>query len=49
MPLLTPTPTWTVGKTMYLTKSKVMQAGLKDGDLGEADPMACAGVANNRN
>merc|ERR1712227_1136250 len=36
------------GKTMYLTKSKVMQAGLKDGDLGEADPLACAGVANNR-
>merc|ERR1719217_1896908 len=36
------------GKTMYLTKSKVMQAGLKEGDLGEADPMACAGVANNR-
>ena len=36
------------GQTMYLTKSKVMQAGLKKGDLGEADPMACAGVANNR-
>merc|ERR1711981_816993 len=36
------------GKTMYLTKSKVMQAGLKKGDLGEADPMACAGVATNR-
>ena len=36
------------GKTMYLTKSKVMQAGLKDGDLGEADPLACAGVANTR-
>merc|ERR1712086_1093228 len=36
------------GQTMYLTKSKVMQAGLKKGDLGEADPMACAGVANNK-
>merc|ERR1719443_1478486 len=36
------------GKTMYLTKSKVMQAGLKKGDLGEADPMACAVVATNR-
>merc|ERR1712072_1232722 len=36
------------GKTMYLTKSKVMQAGLKKGDLGEAGPMACAGVATNR-
>merc|ERR1712096_173737 len=36
------------GKTMYLTRSKVMQAGLKGKDLGEADPMACAGVATNR-
>jgi len=36
------------GKTMYLTKSKVMQAGLKDEDLASADPMACAGVATNR-
>merc|ERR1719359_1437135 len=36
------------GKTMYLTKSKVMQAGLTKDNLGEADPMACAGVATNR-
>lgn len=36
------------GKTMYLTKSKVMQAGLKEEDLASADPMACAGVATNR-
>merc|ERR1711975_97144 len=36
------------GKTMYLTKSKVMQAGLKDEDIASADPMACAGVATNR-
>merc|ERR1712199_126686 len=35
------------GKTMYLTRSKVMQAGLKDEDLASADPMACAGVATN--
>merc|ERR1712070_359456 len=36
------------GKTMYLTRSKVMQAGLKLDDLSNADPMACAGVATNR-
>merc|ERR1712216_899863 len=36
------------GKTMYLTKPKVMQAGLTKDNLGEADPMACAGVATNR-
>merc|ERR1711924_379455 len=36
------------GKTMYLTKSKVMQAGLTKDNFGEADPMACAGVATNR-
>merc|ERR1719486_631547 len=36
------------GKTMYLPKSKVMQAGLRKDNLGEADPMACAGVATNR-
>jgi hypothetical protein len=35
-------------KTWYLTKSKVMQAGLTKDNLGEADPMACAGVATNR-
>merc|ERR1711924_347256 len=35
-------------KTMYLTKSKVMQAGLRRDNQGEADPMACAGVATNR-
>merc|ERR1711988_79263 len=32
------------GKTMYLTKLKVMQAGLKDEDLASAVPEACAGV-----
>merc|ERR1711959_857290 len=36
------------GKKMWLTRSKVMQAGLKKGDLASADPMACAGVATNR-
>merc|ERR1711988_1240824 len=36
------------GKTMYLTRSKVMQAGLKLDDLSNADPMACAGVATYR-
>merc|ERR1712054_265641 len=36
------------GKTMYLTRSKVMQAGLDLNDLSNADPMACAGVATNR-
>merc|ERR1712146_552760 len=36
------------GKTMYLTKSKVMQAGLTKDNLGEADPTACTGVATKR-
>jgi len=36
------------GKTMYLTRSKVMQAGLDLNNLSDADPMACAGVATNR-
>jgi len=36
------------GKTMYLTKSKVMQAGLHKENLESADPMACAGITTNR-
>ena len=36
------------GKTMYLTKSKVMQAGLNKDNLDSADPMACAAVATSR-
>jgi len=35
-------------KTMFLTRSKVMQAGLKLDDLANADPMACAGITTNR-
>merc|ERR1711998_203390 len=36
------------GKTTYLTKSKVIQADLTKDNLGEADPMACAGIRLSR-